>query len=86
MAVFLQSGFAKAKHVMLRFGYYVHCNVRRYMCDVLLDVGDFFTLLKRWPMNSICLKTAENNFHELDIMGAYPRKHSTCCKRKISKR
>ena len=26
-------------------------------------------------MNFICLKTAENNFHELEIMGAYPRKH-----------
>ena len=35
-----------------------------------MNVGDFFTLLKRWPMNFICLKTAENNFHELDIMGA----------------
>ena len=55
------------------------------MCDVLLDVGDFFPLLKRWPMKFICLKTAENNFHELDIMGAYPLKHSTCCEKKIYK-
>ena len=55
------------------------------MCDVFLDVGDFFTLLKRWPMNFICLKTSENNFHELDIMGAYPREHSMCCEKKIGK-
>ena len=51
------------------------------MCDVVLDVGDFFTFLKRWPMNFICLKNAENNFHELDIMGAIPRKDRTCCDR-----
>ena len=56
------------------------------MCDVVLDVGDIFTLLKRWPMNFICLKAAENNFHELDIMGAYLRKHSTWCEKKIGKR
>ena len=43
------------------------------MCDILMNVGDFFTLLKRWPMNFIFLKTAENNFYELDIMDAYPR-------------
>ena len=37
-------------------------------------------------MNFIRLKTAENNFHELDIiMGAYPRKLSTCCEKKIGK-
>ena len=52
------------------------------MCDVLMNMGDFFTLLKRWPMNFIFLKTAENNFHELDIKGAYPRKHSMCCEKK----
>ena len=45
----------------------------------------FFTLLKRWPMNFICLKTAENNFQELYIMGAYPRNHSTCCEKKRDK-
>ena len=55
------------------------------MCDVLMNVCDFFTLLKRWPMNFICLKTAENNFHELDIMSVYPRKHSTCCEKKFGK-
>ena len=55
------------------------------MCDVLMNMGDFFTLLKRWPMNFICLKTDENNFHELDIMVAYPRKHSTCCEKKRDK-
>ena len=36
-------------------------------------------------MHFICLKTAENNFHELDIMGAYPSKLSTCCEKKIGK-
>ena len=36
-------------------------------------------------MNFICLKIAENNFHELDIMGAYSRKQSTCCEKKIGK-
>ena len=56
------------------------------MCDVLLDVGDFFTLLKRWPMNFIRLKTAENNFHEFDIMGACLRKHRHVVKRKLVKR
>ena len=30
-------------------------------------------------------KTAENNFHEFDITGAYLRKHSTGCEKKISK-
>ena len=34
-------------------------------------------------MNFICLKTVENNFHELDFIGGYPRKHSTCCEKKI---
>ena len=37
-------------------------------------------------MNFICMKIAENNFHELDIVGAYPHKHSTCCEKKIGKR
>ena len=36
-------------------------------------------------IDSICLKTAENNFHEPDITGAYPLKHSTCCEKKIGK-
>ena len=56
------------------------------MSDVFLEVGNFLTLLKRWPMNFICLKTTENNFHELDIMSAYPCKHSTCCEKNIGKR
>ena len=56
------------------------------MCDVLMNVGDFFfTLLKRWPMNFKCVKPAENNFHELDNIDAYPRKHSTCCEKKRDK-
>ena len=33
--------FTLKKKNMLRFGYYAHCNVRRQMCDVVLDVGDF---------------------------------------------
>ena len=36
-------------------------------------------------MKFICLKTAENNFHELDIMDAYPRKHNTCCEKNRDK-
>ena len=36
-------------------------------------------------MNFICLKTTENSLHELDIMGAYPRKHSTRCEKKGDK-
>ena len=55
------------------------------MCDILMNVGNFFTLLKRWPMNFIFLKTTENSFYELDIMDAYPRKHSMFCEKKRDK-
>ena len=36
-------------------------------------------------MNFMCLKIAENNFHDLDIMGAHRRKHSTFCEKKFGK-
>ena len=55
------------------------------MCDVLLDVDDFLSYSKRWPMNFMCLKTAENNFHDLDIMAAHLCKHCTFCEKKIGK-